>query len=74
MEWMPLSNLKAKRSSHSSKSNRERVTGKSSHNNGGNGPCKLLCSRDGSEEEAEEGCRLFVLSEISLAVGDMSLQ
>ena len=34
---------------------------KSSRNNGGKGPNARLCSRDGREEEEEDGCSLFVL-------------
>ena len=34
---------------------------KSSCNNGGKGPNVRLCSRDGREEEGEDGCSLFVL-------------
>jgi len=34
---------------------------KSSRNNGGKGPNAHLCSRDGIEEEGEDGCGLFVL-------------
>ena len=34
---------------------------KSSRNNGGKGPNARLCSRDGREEEGEDGCSLFVL-------------
>ena len=34
---------------------------KSSRNNEGKGPNARLCSRDGIEEEGEDGCGLFVL-------------
>ena len=34
---------------------------KSNHNNGGKGPNARLCSRDGREEEEEDGCSVFVL-------------
>ena len=34
---------------------------KSRRNNGGKGPNAHLCSPDGREEEAEDGCNLFVL-------------
>ena len=34
---------------------------KSSRNNGGKGLNTRLCSRDGREEEEEDGCSLFVL-------------
>ena len=34
---------------------------KSSRNNGGKGPNARLCSRDGREEEGEDGYSLFVL-------------
>ena len=34
---------------------------KSRRNNGGKGPNVCLCSQDGREEEAEDGCSLFVL-------------
>jgi len=34
---------------------------KSNRNNGGKGPNARLCSRDGREEEEEDGCSLFML-------------
>jgi hypothetical protein len=51
---MLVSNLKAKRSSHSSKSKSYNFMVKSSRNNGGSGPDARLCARDGREEEGED--------------------
>jgi hypothetical protein len=50
---MLVTNLKAKRSSHSSKS-RGSFTVLGDHNNGGKGPNARLCSWDGREEEEED--------------------
>ena len=57
-EWMLVTNLKQEDQAHSSKSNSFMV--KSSRNNGGKEPNARLCSRDGREEEEEDGCSLFV--------------
>jgi hypothetical protein len=67
MEWMLVTNLKAKRSSHSSKS-RGSFMVLGDRNNRGKGPNTCLCSWDGREEEEEDGCSLFVLSGLSSSV------
>ena len=54
---MFVTNLKAKRSSHSSKSKSFMV--KSSRNNGGKGPNACLYSRDGREQEGADGCNFL---------------
>ena len=41
---------------------RASFTVKSSRNNGGSGPNKRLCARDGREEEGEDGASFFVLT------------
>jgi len=56
---MFVTNLKAKRLSHSSKSKRL-LHGEEQPQQWREGPNARLCSRDGREKEEEDGCNLFV--------------